>query len=77
MTLLQHRHLDQAVVEVPDGDPPTDLETTDIVEGDGAEAKAGDQVTVDYVGVSQSDGRSSTPPGIAASPSRSSSAPAR
>jgi len=44
------------VVEVPSGDPPTELVSTDIVEGDGATAAAGDQVTVQYVGVDYSTG---------------------
>ena len=38
-------------VTVPDGEPPAQLEETDIVTGDGATAKKGDQVTVNYVGV--------------------------
>lgn len=38
-------------ITVPDGAPPKKLETVDIVEGDGAEAKSGDEVTVQYVGV--------------------------
>jgi peptidylprolyl isomerase len=38
-------------VTVPDGPPPKQLEEVDLVEGDGAEAKAGDEVTVQYVGV--------------------------
>jgi len=38
-------------VTVPDGPAPKQLETKEIVEGDGAEAKAGDEVTVQYVGV--------------------------
>ncbi len=38
-------------VTVPDGAPPQKLEEKEIVEGDGAEAKAGDEVTVQYVGV--------------------------
>jgi peptidylprolyl isomerase len=38
-------------VTVPSGPAPKKLETVDIVEGDGAEAKSGDQVTVQYVGV--------------------------
>jgi peptidylprolyl isomerase len=45
------------VIEVPEGEPPTELEINDIVEGEGPEAKAGDQVTVDYVGVSYSTGK--------------------
>jgi peptidylprolyl isomerase len=40
----------------PTGDPPTQLVTQDIVKGKGAGAKAGDAVTVDYVGVSHSTG---------------------
>ena len=44
-------------VTIPDGVPPTDLQIEDLVEGDGAEANAGMQVTVDYVGVSWSTKR--------------------
>jgi peptidylprolyl isomerase len=43
-------------VTVPTGDPPVDLQITDIVEGDGAEAEQGDTVSVQYVGVSYSTG---------------------
>lgn len=43
-------------VSVPDGDPPKQLEVIDLVEGDGAEAKSGDLVTVQYVGVDYSKG---------------------
>lgn len=39
------------VIEVPEEDPPTELETEDIVSGDGATAEAGDQLTMQYVGV--------------------------
>ncbi len=44
--------------EIPagEGDPPTELQIDDIVEGDGAEAKPGDQVTVQYVGVDYATG---------------------
>ena len=38
-------------VTVPDGPAPKKLEENEIVEGEGAEAKAGDEVTVQYVGV--------------------------
>jgi peptidylprolyl isomerase len=38
-------------VTVPAGAPPKKLEETEIVEGDGPEAKPGDEVTVQYVGV--------------------------
>ena len=44
-------------VPVPEGDPPTELEITDIVEGDGAEAAPGDSVSVQYVGVNHSNGQ--------------------
>jgi peptidylprolyl isomerase len=45
------------VVDVPSGDPPTELVSEDIVVGDGATAEAGDQVTVQYVGVDYSTGK--------------------
>ena len=38
-------------VTVPKGAPPKKLEIKEIEEGTGAEAKAGDEVTVQYVGV--------------------------
>jgi peptidylprolyl isomerase len=38
-------------VTVPSGPPPKKLEEKELVEGSGPEAKAGDQVTVQYVGV--------------------------
>lgn len=38
-------------VVVPEGEPPSELVTEELIEGDGAEAKAGDEVTVEYVGV--------------------------
>jgi peptidylprolyl isomerase len=44
-------------VEVPDGPPPTDLQVNDITEGDGTEAKAGDTLTMQYVGVNYADGK--------------------
>jgi len=43
-------------VTVPSGPPPQKLEKTDLVEGTGAEAKAGDEVTVQYVGVGYDSG---------------------
>jgi peptidylprolyl isomerase len=42
-------------ITVPDA-PATELVTEDIVEGDGPEAKSGDDVEVEYVGVAQSTG---------------------
>src|SRR5581483_5511771 len=43
--------LSKPVIEFPGGQPPTDLQIEDIVVGEGAEAKPGDQVKVHYVGV--------------------------
>ena len=43
-------------IDFPDGPPPEDLEITEINVGSGAEAKAGDQVRVHYVGVAHSTG---------------------
>jgi peptidylprolyl isomerase len=43
-------------VDFPGGEPPADLQITDITVGDGAEAKAGDHVQVHYVGVAYSTG---------------------
>jgi peptidylprolyl isomerase len=43
-------------VTVPGGAPPKKLETIEIVEGDGAEAKSGDKVSVQYVGVGYKSG---------------------
>ncbi|HEY3957064.1 MAG TPA: FKBP-type peptidyl-prolyl cis-trans isomerase [Streptosporangiaceae bacterium] len=43
-------------VDFPGGDPPSDLEITDIWEGTGPLASPGGQVTVHYVGVAFSTG---------------------
>ena len=43
-------------VDPYDGPPPTDLVVEDIAVGDGAEAGAGQTVTVHYVGVAHSTG---------------------
>jgi peptidylprolyl isomerase len=48
--------MDKPEVDAPDGPPPTELQITDLQEGDGAVAKAGDTVQVHYVGVSYSTG---------------------
>lgn len=45
------------VITVPSGLPPSELQVEDLVVGDGAEATAGMQVTVDYAGISWSSGR--------------------
>jgi peptidylprolyl isomerase len=41
-------------VTVPPGAPPTQLESTDLIVGTGPAAKAGDKLTVQYVGVAYS-----------------------
>jgi peptidylprolyl isomerase len=43
-------------IDFPDGPPPTELEVTDLVAGDGAQAGAGHTVRVHYVGVAHSSG---------------------
>jgi peptidylprolyl isomerase len=42
---------DKPEVDFPGGEPPTELQTTDLVVGDGDEARPGATVTVHYVGV--------------------------
>jgi len=44
-------------VTVPEGSPPKRLEIKDLTEGTGAEAEAGDEVTVQYVGVDYKTGQ--------------------
>jgi peptidylprolyl isomerase len=44
-------------VEVPDGPPPKTLQTKDITVGSGDEAKAGDTLTMQYVGVLYDNGK--------------------
>ncbi|OEV03282.1 FKBP-type peptidyl-prolyl cis-trans isomerase [Streptomyces oceani] len=48
--------IDKPEVDFPEGEPPSDLEIQELWEGDGPEAKAGDNVSVHYVGVSFSTG---------------------
>ncbi|MGH3356728.1 MAG: FKBP-type peptidyl-prolyl cis-trans isomerase [Nocardioidaceae bacterium] len=43
-------------IDFPEGPPPGDLEVTELVAGDGDEAKAGSVVDVHYVGVAYSTG---------------------
>lgn len=51
------KNLDEKpAVAKPSGDPPAELETEDIVKGKGKRAKSGDDVTVQYVGVSFTTG---------------------
>jgi peptidylprolyl isomerase len=49
-------NIDKPEVDFPGGEPPAGLEITDLWEGDGAVAKAGDVVEVHYVGVAYSTG---------------------
>jgi peptidylprolyl isomerase len=44
-------------VATPDKPAPKKLQTKDLIEGTGAQAKAGDTVTVDYVGVLYKNGK--------------------
>jgi peptidylprolyl isomerase len=44
-------------VVVPKGAPPKTLETKELIEGAGPEAKSGDEVTVQYVGVDYKTGK--------------------
>jgi peptidylprolyl isomerase len=48
--------IEKPEVDFPGGEPPTELEITDIWEGDGPLAEAGDTVQVHYVGVAYSTG---------------------
>ena len=43
-------------IDFPDGPPPTELQVTDLTEGEGTEATAGSTVSVHYVGVAHSTG---------------------
>ncbi|MFJ9590261.1 FKBP-type peptidyl-prolyl cis-trans isomerase [Streptomyces acidicola] len=49
-------NIDKPEIDFPGGEPPKDLEIKDIWEGDGPVAKAGDTVSVHYVGVAFSTG---------------------
>ena len=44
-------------VQPPSGEPPADLEIVDLTVGEGAEARAGQTVSVHYVGVASSNGK--------------------
>ncbi|MBA2506043.1 MAG: FKBP-type peptidyl-prolyl cis-trans isomerase [Thermoleophilaceae bacterium] len=48
---------DKPKVEKGEGKPPTKLETEDLKKGTGAEAKDGDELTMQYVGVLFDDGK--------------------
>jgi peptidylprolyl isomerase len=48
--------MDKPEIDFPDGPPPSELEVVDLTVGEGAEAQAGQTVSVHYVGVSHSTG---------------------
>ena len=48
---------DKPAVDKPSGEPPAELQKIDVVEGKGKAAKAGDVVSVQYVGHSWSTGK--------------------
>ena len=48
--------MDKPDIDFPDGPPPSELEITDVTEGEGQEAAAGRTVSVHYVGVAHSTG---------------------
>lgn len=48
--------MDKPEIDFFDPEPPTELVVTDVTEGEGAAAKAGDTVSVHYVGVAHSSG---------------------
>ena len=47
---------EKPVVTSPGGEPPAELQITDIVTGEGAEAKVGDLLSMQYVGIAWSTG---------------------
>ncbi|WP_017569651.1 FKBP-type peptidyl-prolyl cis-trans isomerase [Nocardiopsis halotolerans] len=49
-TVTQEGH-SEPTIEIPDTEPPEDLETVPLIEGDGAEVEEGQQVIVQYTGV--------------------------
>jgi peptidylprolyl isomerase len=49
-------NIEKPEVDFPGGEPPAELQISDIWQGDGAVAKAGDTVQVHYVGVAYSTG---------------------
>jgi len=53
---LARMSIEKPEIDFPGGEPPADLQITDVWEGTGPEAKAGDRVQVHYVGVAYSTG---------------------
>src|SRR5580704_1873239 len=52
----QRMSTEKPEVDFPGGEPPTELQVTEVWEGDGAVASPGDMVKVHYVGVAYSTG---------------------
>lgn len=48
---------ERPTIDIPAGDPPSELAIDDLVVGDGTEATAGMVVNVDYVGAAWSNGK--------------------
>ncbi|HEY5015428.1 MAG TPA: FKBP-type peptidyl-prolyl cis-trans isomerase, partial [Streptosporangiaceae bacterium] len=48
--------IEKPEIDFPGGEPPAELEITDLWEGEGEVATAGDTVRVHYVGVAYSTG---------------------
>jgi peptidylprolyl isomerase len=48
--------LERPEIDFPEGTPPSNLDVTDLIVGDGPEATKGSQVSVHYVGVAFSTG---------------------
>lgn len=48
---------ERPTIEIPAGEPPSELQIEDLVVGDGTEANAGMLVNVDYVGAAWSTGK--------------------
>jgi peptidylprolyl isomerase len=53
---MSHMTLSKPDIEFPEGQPPADLQITDLTVGDGPEATPGHQVIVHYAGVAFSTG---------------------
>lgn len=51
LTEVAHRRTKKPTIEVPGGPPPKELQTRDLIEGNGVIAKRGDEATVQYVAV--------------------------
>jgi peptidylprolyl isomerase len=48
---------DKPTVEIPEGDPPTELQVDDLTVGEGKEATSGTTCTMQYVGHAWSNGK--------------------